>query len=259
MALQPKHDEYKCTKTRLDSFNNRWSSTVKLPPELAQAGFICLGSNDRVICFFCGVCLYSWEKSDNVWIEHARWSNQCYFLRFCMGEEFIRKVGSGEITETNCTIDEMEEDLFVKFDRDEYILNTPAAEACLFMDMPERDVLLAARSYILDHRKSDFRATDLLQITQQKKMNKPSTTIIQSSCEQLHETNVKFTDAATVTEPCTEEFSLKTICKICFAREINCSMSPCGHTFSCLVCAQRLTVCSLCSQHIEKILKIYIS
>ena len=76
----PKHLAFVSLTSRLNSFKNWQFGTVQLPLNLARAGFFHSGVVDRVICFYCGVCLCKWEKLDNPWIDHAIHSSTCAFL-----------------------------------------------------------------------------------------------------------------------------------------------------------------------------------
>ncbi|WAR31300.1 IAP3-like protein, partial [Mya arenaria] len=75
-TLMPKHPQY-ATKIQRESSYNGWPNTSRHTPiELADAGF-----------FFAG--LRHWDKDDNVWIEHARWSKDCVFLLQKKGGPFV--------------------------------------------------------------------------------------------------------------------------------------------------------------------------
>ena len=56
-----------------------------------------VGVNDFTRCFFCAGGLRDWEPNDNPWIEHARWYENCVFVRQCKGEEFMQLVKQGKI------------------------------------------------------------------------------------------------------------------------------------------------------------------
>lgn len=83
-----------CTD-RLNTFKNIWPKNESInPKDLADAGFYYTKVNDRVICYSCGLCLFNWEKDDNVWIEHVKHNNNniCQFVEFRMGCDFIKNV-----------------------------------------------------------------------------------------------------------------------------------------------------------------------
>jgi hypothetical protein len=66
---------------RLQSFMN-WSKQL-IPDKyaMAQAGFLYTGQSDVVQCFGCNIRVSQWEKTDNPWSEHLKWSPDCVFLK----------------------------------------------------------------------------------------------------------------------------------------------------------------------------------
>lgn len=66
---------------RLASFDT-WSSQI-IPDkyQLAKAGFFYSGFGDKVVCFSCDLKLFSWNKTDEPWIEHYKNSPDCLFLK----------------------------------------------------------------------------------------------------------------------------------------------------------------------------------
>ena len=64
-----------------------------------QCIYYSVGVNDFTRCFFCAGGLRDWEPNDNPWIEHARWYENCVFVRQCKGEEFMQLVKQGKILE----------------------------------------------------------------------------------------------------------------------------------------------------------------
>jgi hypothetical protein len=66
---------------RLQSFKN-WSKQL-MPDkyDMAEAGFLYTGQSDIVQCFGCNVRVSEWEKTDNAWREHLKWSPDCVFLK----------------------------------------------------------------------------------------------------------------------------------------------------------------------------------
>ncbi|CAG2231340.1 BIRC2_3 [Mytilus edulis] len=59
---------------------------------MAEAGFYYTGNNDHVRCFHCGIGLQNWDSEDNPFVEHARWSQECQFLKDKKGLDFIATV-----------------------------------------------------------------------------------------------------------------------------------------------------------------------
>jgi hypothetical protein len=75
------HPEMMIYEDRLQSFEH-WSKQIS-PDKftLASAGFIYTGEGDVVRCFGCNIRVSQWEKTDNPWTEHLKWSPDCVFLK----------------------------------------------------------------------------------------------------------------------------------------------------------------------------------
>ena len=69
--------DYSDRNKRLETFFT-WPKTAYLQPfDLAEAGFIYVGTGDAVKCYKCGVSLKNWEPEDNAWAEHEKFSQVC--------------------------------------------------------------------------------------------------------------------------------------------------------------------------------------
>ncbi|VDI62724.1 Hypothetical predicted protein [Mytilus galloprovincialis] len=91
-----KYSKYAIRSKRLDSFNHWPSYLTQTPEDMATAGFFFTGIEDHCRCFFCGGGLRNWEPGDQPWVEHARWYQNCVFVRESKGEKFIDEVQSNE-------------------------------------------------------------------------------------------------------------------------------------------------------------------
>lgn len=89
------HPEMALYTDRLKSFE-LWSPQI-LPSreDLARAGFFYTGRSDVVRCFGCDIAVWRWEKSDNPWAEHLKWSQECDFLQM-LGYDAEKKEKRGE-------------------------------------------------------------------------------------------------------------------------------------------------------------------
>ncbi|XP_071135937.1 death-associated inhibitor of apoptosis 1-like isoform X2 [Mytilus edulis] len=88
----PKYPQYSITCIRLSTFQT-WPTSIQQHPEtMAEAGFYYTGNNDHVRCFHCGIGLQNWDSEDNPFVEHARWSAECQFLKDKKGLDFIATV-----------------------------------------------------------------------------------------------------------------------------------------------------------------------
>ena len=85
---------YMCDKEdRMRSFPNSWyDQESSTPHELVDARFFCMGSCDRVSCFYCGERLFHWKLCDNPWYEHAKWFPLCEFVLKKQGVKYVEKV-----------------------------------------------------------------------------------------------------------------------------------------------------------------------
>ena len=92
---------FESEETRILTFTNNWPHRVdNLSPErMAKAGFLYRGSDDRAICFQCGLSLYQWADSDIPEIEHAKYWSACAYLERTFGSEFITQHNSFRIPE----------------------------------------------------------------------------------------------------------------------------------------------------------------
>ena len=85
---------------RVDSFKQWARALAQQPQEMAEAGFIYQGIDDRVQCFYCNGALKNWQAEDNVWVEHARWYGDCAYLRQKLGCDFVEWIqNKGTTTE----------------------------------------------------------------------------------------------------------------------------------------------------------------
>ena len=55
-----------------------------------------------------------------------------------------------------------------------------------------------------------------------------------------------------------EQDDLAAVCKICYSTVIQLAFIPCGHSVSCVSCAQRINNCPCCRKEITKKIRIYI-
>lgn len=65
---------------RLKTFETHWPLKCIKPKSLAQLGFFYIGEFDKVQCAFCGISLWMWGKSDNIYKEHYRFAPHCPLL-----------------------------------------------------------------------------------------------------------------------------------------------------------------------------------
>ena len=92
---------FESEETRILSFSDNWPHRVdNLSPErMAKAGFLYRGSDDRAICFYCGVSIYQWADTDIPEIEHAKYWSACAYLERTFGTGFINQHSNFRIPE----------------------------------------------------------------------------------------------------------------------------------------------------------------
>lgn len=80
--------DYAVEINRLESFKEWPRAIQQRPKELADAGFFYSGYGDRVICFKCNIMIKYWEKDDDVWLEHYKWSPKCPYVLLMKSDNF---------------------------------------------------------------------------------------------------------------------------------------------------------------------------
>lgn len=88
----PQRPQFACMEARLRTFSD-WPITNIQPAEpLAQAGLYYQKIDDQVRCFHCNIGLRSWQKEDEPWHEHAKWSPKCQFVLLAKGPQYVQQV-----------------------------------------------------------------------------------------------------------------------------------------------------------------------
>ena len=67
------------SKDRENSFISWPRQIVQKPSEFVPSGFYYTGRGDVVQCFFCGLYLKHWSRTDRVDFEHRKYSPECKF------------------------------------------------------------------------------------------------------------------------------------------------------------------------------------
>ena len=95
--LFPQCFQKTCTAATINQgfFGRRLSvSNPLVPPpflrRMAQMFRFVTGFGDCVRCFFCAIGLRNWEKGDDPWAEHARWSQKCSYVLEKKGFAFVK-------------------------------------------------------------------------------------------------------------------------------------------------------------------------
>ncbi|XP_041364744.1 baculoviral IAP repeat-containing protein 2-like isoform X2 [Gigantopelta aegis] len=95
------HPQFEDEDDRKKTFEY-WPCLPQTEEQLVEAGFYFTGISDKVVCFACGFGLRKWRPSAEPWVEHARHSPDCQFVKEKKGEEFIRQAAAVTEVLTKC-------------------------------------------------------------------------------------------------------------------------------------------------------------
>lgn len=236
---------------RLKTFqmNPPWPKDYVDIKKLAKAGFFYAFNGDNVHCAFCRGQVCRWDRDDDPMSEHARHFTTCPFI---MGGE----VGN----------EPLGEDPFPGPKRPR-----PYDVCGAYPSFPPNDAR-SAQEFLIDNRQNANHDEDLQsnnsdqlnynygnnyheqQLHQElppsvlQQNNQQSQPILQyytpASNESTSESPSQLSSNSSNSS--NSSSSLNGICKICYSNAIELVFLPCGHSVSCLSCAQRLYSCPCC-------------
>ncbi|CAC5393832.1 unnamed protein product [Mytilus coruscus] len=272
---KPKYPKYAVRSTRLDSFQHWPKDLTQSPAEMSLAGFFFTGIEDHCRCFFCGGGLRSWEPGDQPWIEHARWYQNCAFVRNCKGDKFVEDVQMNRfIPTTKQDKKESSGQTSLQNENRKTIKNKDFGSHPAVLSVSEfgYDESLIKRAYdsIQKAGTTDITGTLLLekifQLEESSKIDEPSG----QQQNSLKEISVeKYKQEITVDPEL--ELSVRSLeeenqnlrdqqtCKICLDEPIAIVFLPCGHLASCVNCAPALRRCPICRAFIKGTVKAILS
>lgn len=236
---------------RLKTFqmNPPWPKDYVDIKKLAKAGFFYAFNGDNVHCAFCRGQVCRWDRDDDPMSEHARHFTTCPFI---MGGE----VGN----------EPLGEDPFPGPKRPR-----PYDVCGAYPNFPPNDAR-SAQEFLIDNQQNANHDEDLQsnnsdqlnynygnnyheqQLNQElppsvlQQNNQQSQPILQyyrpASNEPTSESPSQLSSNSSNSS--NSSSSLNGICKICYSNAIELVFLPCGHSVSCLSCAQRLYSCPCC-------------
>lgn len=108
---KPAYPQFLDFDKRIKSYQDWPLQMHQKPEELAEAGLFYTNEGDKVKCYDCGLGLKNWEPDDQPWIEHAKYSKNCYFINFVKGYDFSQNVRQKKVAglQKNRSDKEMEE------------------------------------------------------------------------------------------------------------------------------------------------------
>uniref|UniRef100_A0A6G1SJ00 Apoptosis inhibitor IAP n=1 Tax=Aceria tosichella TaxID=561515 RepID=A0A6G1SJ00_9ACAR len=263
--------------------SNRLRTFQMLPPwpkdyvdikKLAKAGFFYVFNGDNVICAFCRGQVCRWERDDDPMAEHARHFNTCPFI---MGGD----VGNVPIGEDPFPGPKRPRPYDVcgpfpsfppddpRSEEERQVTNTyeqPQGRE----DSPRRQVSVQGPQHRQhetdpprDQNNNDQRQTQLQQPMQASDQTLISPHEIQEPFAYSSQNysglqaNLITTNQSSPSVAAAPN-SLTGICKICYTNSIELVFLPCGHSVSCLSCAQRLFNCPCCRETITTRIRTYL-
>ena len=264
---EPKEPNMNSVEKRKESFIRRnWNYNLPVKyMDLVEAGFYYTGIEDKVLCFHCNGGLQNWSIGDDPWVEHARFYNDCGYLRFMKSEAFIKccktlydefensdvnfinHVSKFDDSKLTKTIDEwMESEIVQKLVRLNVFSNEILKRTLYDRYQSQRKPFLTFEELYKAVSKTIENAKD--QLVVMAKFLAIST----NSCSSLsHQTFIPKDEENSINE--------KLICKLCFTNEISVVFLPCAHQFICLDCMQKISICPICPKRIQAYVKTIIS
>jgi len=86
------HPKFSSFSSRFKTFKLFPSNTSQNKYTLSECGLKYSGVDDVVECFCCGLILHNWERLDDPWIEHCRFSPRCLYVLLMKGNHYVQNV-----------------------------------------------------------------------------------------------------------------------------------------------------------------------
>lgn len=289
----PRYPLYLTYSARKASYKD-WPVNLKTAEEMADGGFFHATSsngNDCVRCFQCGIGLRNWDPEDDPWVEHARWSSKCCYLREKKGQAFVdlvqKAVRQAQIEEAlsknsgNNGKDVEADSPPVTNGTDtssfkpspterKNPLLTSAAQSVLDLGYLPRIVKKAVDEILNEKGWIGMTGTNILQVVlgyeeelqRQKEGYGQKQTVNQiikvpSTGRAIHtiKTISKSKDYKTLLSE-NEELKEQKTCKICCEETVSIVFLPCGHLVCCAQCSPALKDCPVCRTNIKGTVRV---
>ena len=240
----PEHVEYFIYEIRLASFKN-WPINFKMRPEmLANVGFfmnpkdgVLMDDQKKCVCFQCGCeVVFRKDIACDLWYEHIVAALElreinggilCNFVLSHLTLNFIRNVEYSLSLKLRCrrTISNK----CRKTNRSFYYCNNCKLIYCA-NDSEKQQIT------------SNHKFTGIVGCVRNLK-----------KCPKFKNRIASFENKLLINE------SNKSLCKICYSKDIEITILPCAHTIACVKCSNDLVVCPICRIVIQKKVKLYFS
>ncbi|XP_068144797.1 death-associated inhibitor of apoptosis 2 [Drosophila tropicalis] len=278
---RPQRPKYDTLEARLKTFDNWPIANIQAPEGLAQAGLFYQNIDDQVRCFHCDIGLRSWEKEDEPWHEHAKWSPKCQFLLLAKGPNFVHEVINPpavsqmdtlmvanpakeavalgidggvvrnaiqrRVCNSGSPFDTLEDLLQAIFDEaggngTALEVTEPLAQALQPSATPEPSAPMLVADSIPVPTTSKA-AAQQQSIKKEKKEPTEQLATTNGNSLSLEEENRQLKDAR--------------LCKVCLDNEVAVVFLPCGHLVTCNQCA-RVVECPLCRTPIKGYVRAFL-
>ncbi|CAG2255224.1 BIRC7_8 [Mytilus edulis] len=257
----------------------------------AQQKSMC--NNDHVRCFHCGIGLQNWDSEDNPFVEHARWSQECQFLKDKKGLDFIatvqdavRRVQMEEALNTDGVAETVDNDYEedgnsrsedrgkdflpsgkppTKAEKKNPLL-TDAAQSILTMGYLPKVIRIVVDRVLKEKGWSSMSSRSLMEEIYKiedsgeipkSQLSVPMTSKFKHSLVSMKKGSnfVPQVDVKKISQE-NQEMKEQTQCKICCEMPVSIVFLPCGHLSSCSQCAPALKSCPVCRSEIKGSVKV---
>jgi len=222
-------------KGRIDSFAGKWpKESPMIVEDLAKAGFVYKGPDDKVQCVYCRGIIYRWEAKDTALGEHARHFPDCAFVAKVTSESPRLQFPAAQVL------------LNMGYDQSkvEQVLDLLEKEGVM---EPTTDDIVDAL-FTLEDKFTEMESQKL----QEKRRESTSssqggseTAPVSDEVLKLREENQKLKDSNT--------------CKVCLDTPVETLLLPCRHLVTCSECANKVSVCPMCRVKIIGTVRTYFS
>ncbi|XP_017148642.1 death-associated inhibitor of apoptosis 2 [Drosophila miranda] len=290
-TTQPKLPNFACVDSRLRTFTDWPIGNIQPPEPLAQAGLFYQNISDQVRCFHCNIGLRSWQKEDEPWHEHAKWSPKCQFVLLAKGPTFVREVGeamaasSGSQIATapapqlNALMDESPAKEALALGIDGGVLRNTiqrklSSSGSAFETLDEllhaifEKAGCEAALEVREPTEPTAPPLDCCQATTSKaavssdsmqNKAKPAVVPEASISDQMQRMSVAPPNGNISLEEENRQLKDARLCKVCLDEEVGVVFLPCGHLATCNQCAPSVAICPLCRADIKGFVRTFLS
>lgn len=242
-----RHEKYRCEDERLKTFDN-WPLEWLDKRELANTGLFYTGDGDTVQCYFCEIELSRWERDDDPFNEHIRFSPNCPLLR-------RKHTNNVKLNDDNDKKEEKKE---------------------------EEDLAKAIKKFRPEYPEYITRAARLRSFATWPRYMKPKPEQLVDvgffytgigdrvkcfSCgcglkdwvndNELWEQHAFWSPQCRYVNP-PDDIPDEKLCRICFFDKYNTLFLPCCHVLACYKCSSSISNCPVCRYAVTNVMRIFL-